>query len=90
MSMQYQNQLLAHKVQELKKEVERLKEKCNNQAMILRGLTPEKFPNTFFIHGTMGQKDNNGMPEGLLVVPSYGVDFSYVYVRTDKTTGPKW
>ena len=71
-------------------EIERLRKKCDDQAMILRRLTPDKFPDTIFISGVLGTKDQNGMPEKLLVVPSYGVDFAYVYERTDKTTGPEW
>jgi hypothetical protein len=58
--------------------------------MILRRLTPEQYPNTFFISGVLGDKDQNNMPEKLLVVPAYGVDFSYVYEYTGKTTGPEW
>lgn len=77
-------------VEELQAEVERLREKCDRQAMILRRLTPENYPDTFFIHGTLGEKDSNGMPEKLLVVPAYGVDFSYVYEYTGKATGPEW
>jgi hypothetical protein len=71
-------------------EIERLKEKCNTQAMILRRLSPDKFPDTYFIHSGVGEKDQNNMPEKLLVCPAYGVDFSYVYERTGKTTGPEW
>lgn len=71
-------------------EIERLREKCDRQAMILRRLTPENFPDTLFISGTLGDKDQNNMPEKLLVVPAYGVDFAYIYERTEKTTGPEW
>jgi hypothetical protein len=71
-------------------EIERLREKCDKQAMILRRLTPDKFPDTFFIHGHLGTKDQNGLPEKLLVVPAYGCDWSQIYVKTDKTTGPEW
>ena len=71
-------------------EIERLKEKCNNQAMILRRMAPNRFPDTYFIHSGVGEKDQNGMPEKLLVCPAYGLDFSYVYERTEKTTGPEW
>ena len=74
----------------LTEEIERLTKKCDMQAMILRRLTPENHPDTIFIHGTLGEKDDNGMPEKLLVVPAYGVDFSYIYKRTDKITGPEW
>ena len=71
-------------------EIERLKEICNKQAMILRRLSPDKFPDTYFIHSGMGEKDKNGMPERLLVCPAYGVDFSYVYEYTGMVSGTEW
>lgn len=71
-------------------ELERLREKCNMQAMILRRLTPDKYPNTYFIHGELGEKDQNGMPEKIMVVPAYGCDWSQIYERTKKTIGPEW
>lgn len=71
-------------------EIERLVKKCDTQAMILRRLTPDKYPDTLFIHALIGERDFNNMPEKLLVVPAYGCDFSYVYERTEKTTGPEW
>jgi hypothetical protein len=80
----------ADRIEELEAEVERLKAKCDMQATILRRLTPETHPGTFFIYGTLGDKDQNGMPEKLMVIPTYGVDFSYIYVRDEKTTGPEW
>jgi len=74
----------------LRSEILRLKEKCDKQAEFLRRIDPERFPNTLFIHALVGEKDQNGMPDKLLVVPAYGVDFSYVYQNTGKTTGPEW
>jgi hypothetical protein len=71
-------------------ELEQLKEKCNRQAMILRRLTPENFPNTYFICGEAGEKDINGLPETIMVVPAYGVDWNMTYKRTGKTYGPEW
>ena len=71
-------------------EIERLQKKCDLQTMILRRLDAEKFPGTYFIHSGIGETDHNGMPEKLLVVPAFGVDFSYIYQRTEKTTGPEW
>lgn len=71
-------------------EISRLKQKCDRQANILRWLTPENHPDTLFVSGVLGERDQNGMPEKLLVVPAYGVDFSYIYERTEKTTGPEW
>jgi len=74
----------------LTQEIKRLTEKCDKQAMILRRLTPEKHPDTLFISDVLGKRDMNNMPEKLLVVPAYGVDFSYIYEYTGKTTGPEW
>ena len=71
-------------------EIERLQKKCDLQTMMLRRLDAEKFPGTYFIHSGLGETDQNGMPDKLLVVPAYGVDFSYVYQNTGKTTGPEW
>ena len=80
----------AEEIERLRAENERLAEKCDRQAMILRRLAPENYPDTFFISGVLGNKDQNNMPEKLLVVPAYGVDFAYIYERTEKTTGPEW
>lgn len=71
-------------------EILRLRNKCDMQANILRRLTPENHPDTLFISGVLGERDQNNMPEKLLVVPAYGVDFVYIYERTEKTTGPEW
>lgn len=77
-------------MRDLERENERLRRKCDMQAKILQSLTPDRHPDILFIHAQLGEKDSNRMPERLLVVPAYGVDFSYVYQRTDKTTGPEW
>lgn len=71
-------------------EIQRLREKCDKLTTMFRRLTPDKFPDTLFIHGVSESKDTNNMPERLYVVPAYGCDFSYVYERTDKTVGPEW
>lgn len=71
-------------------EIERLREKCDKQAMILRRLNPENFPDTYFICGEAGKKDQNGMPQKIMVAPAYGVDFSYEYVYNGRVTGPEW
>lgn len=71
-------------------EIARLKEKCDMQAMILRRLTPENYPDVLFISGVLGQRDQNNMPEKIMVVPAYGVDFSYIYEYTGKTVGQEW
>lgn len=71
-------------------EIERLRDKCDKQATMLRRLMPDKFPWTPFITSVGGGIDENRMPERLYVVPAYGCDFSYVYERTEKTVGPEW
>ena len=71
-------------------EIKRLRKIRNDQAMILRRLTPDKFPDTLFISGTLGEKDQNNMPDKLLVCPAYGVDFCYIYEYTGKTVGTEW
>lgn len=81
---------LQAQVDQLRTEVERLTRKSDLQAKILRQITPDKFPGTYFVHTELGKKDPNGMPEKLLVVPAYGVDFSYIYEYTGKTTGAEW
>lgn len=77
-------------VDDLRAENLRLTRKADLQADMLRRLDAERFPGTYFVHSGMGETDHNGMPEKLLVVPAYGVDFSYVYQYTGKTTGPEW
>ena len=80
----------ADRIEALEAEVQRLKAKCDLQATILQHLSPDKFPNVPFIHGTLGEKDQNGMPQKLMVIPALGVEFSYIYEYTGKTTGPEW
>lgn len=75
-------------IERLRAEVDRLKDKCNRQARILQSLTPDKFPGVLFICGRGGQVDKNGLPDRLYICPSYGVDWSEVYVRYEKTIGP--
>jgi hypothetical protein len=72
------------------KEIERLREKCDRQAMILRRLNADKHPDTYFISGESGNKDQNGMPKHIWVVPEYGVDWHMVYERTEIASGPGW
>lgn len=71
-------------------EIERLKKKCDKQAMILRSFFPDKFPDSYFICGEVGEKDQNGMPKKILVAPAYGVDFAYEYEYAGKVSGPEW
>lgn len=49
----------------------------------------EKLGNIYFICGELGVKDDNNMPQKILVCPAYGVDFSYVYEYNGVITGPE-
>ena len=71
-------------------EIERLRDKCDKQAMILRRLAPEKFPDTLFISGVLGERDKNNMPKKLMVVPAYGVDFAYIYEYNGNNMTQEW
>ena len=77
-------------VEAVAKENARLTDIVTRMSRIYKHLNPENHPGVYFIHGSLGSYDQNGMPEKLLIVPSYGADFSYIYERTDKVTGPEW
>jgi len=47
-------------------------------------MMPEKSPDTYFICGEAGSKNDNNLPEKVMICPAYGVDFFEVYRREDK------
>jgi len=61
-------------------EIERLRDKCDKQATVLKAAFPEQ-SGGFFICGESGEKDRNGMPNKLLVCPAYGLDWFVVYKK---------
>lgn len=75
---------------QLEAEVERLTDKCDRQAMMLRRIFPDRNPDTYFICGEGGEKDANGLPATIFVCPAYGCDFSTVYERTECGIHPEW
>lgn len=44
----------------------------------------------YFIAGALGEVDRNSLPEKLLICPAYGCDWTQIYERTDRATGPEW
>jgi hypothetical protein len=60
------------------------------KAIIRHNVLAEKLGDIFFICGETGSKDDNGLPENILVCPAYGVDWFQVYKRTEKTHGPQY
>ena len=65
-------------------EILRLKEKCDKQATMLRRLFPDKYDGFYFICGEIGSKDNNGLPDHILVCPAFGSDCIETYSRKVK------
>lgn len=50
----------------------------------------EKLGNRYFICGEGGDKDDNGLPDRLLVCPAYGCDWFQVYEKSSKSAGTEW
>lgn len=78
-----------HKVRDLlleaRNEIETHKKLGEKLAVIVRRIYAEQLPNTWFVCGESGQKDQNGLPMYIEVCPAYGVDWSHVYVKTART-----
>jgi hypothetical protein len=49
----------------------------------LKHSSPEKFPDTYFITGASGNKDNHGMPDTVFLCPAYGLDYVVAYKKVD-------
>lgn len=77
-------------LEKLRQDVETYKKGYEAAMKIVRSTYPDRFPNSYFIHGEFGEKDQNGLPEKLMIVPAYGVDWFQVYQKTDETFGPEW
>lgn len=60
------------------------------ESIIRHNVLAEKLGDIFFICGETGSKDDNGLPENILVCPAYGCDWFQVYTRTEKAHGPEW
>lgn len=50
----------------------------------------EKLGNIYFIAGSLGESDKNGLPDKLVICPAYGVDWVQIYVKTGETFGTEW
>lgn len=78
-----------HKVSDLlmrcRDEIERLKEKCDKQAMVIRRMYVDEYPNQWFAWNGLGERDQNGLPQYIEVVPAHGVGWTQLYEKTDRT-----
>jgi len=59
------------------------------QTKVLSHLFPER-SGAYFICGESGDKDEMGLPERILVCPSYGLDGMAVYTKTTDYTAPQY
>ena len=66
-------------------EIEALTAIMAKQQEIIRRIYADKFPNTWFVTSGYGEKDKSGLPQFVEIVPSYGVGWSQVYEKTDRT-----
>jgi hypothetical protein len=53
--------------------------------MVIRRMFVEEFPDTWFAWHGYGEKDRNGLPQYIEVVPAHGVGWTQVYERTERT-----
>jgi len=67
-----------------------LRELRKIKAIIKHTVLAEKLGDIYFICGEGGSKNDNGLPQQILICPAYGVDWFQVYERTDKSHGPEW
>jgi hypothetical protein len=63
-------------------EADLLREENLKLKNILAKLLPDKTGH-YFICGESGEKDRNGMPEGVILCAAYGSDAVYHYKRVD-------
>ena len=78
-----------HKVADLlmkcRDEIERLVDKCDRQAMVIRRIYVDEYPDTWFAWHGFGEKDRNNLPQYIEVVPAHGVGWTQVYEKTERT-----
>lgn len=68
-------------------ELESMHDLLCKQQVIIRRVYAELLPDTWFVSGELGEKDSNGLPKFIEVCPAYGLDWSQLYEKTDKTIG---
>lgn len=60
-----------------------LRELRKLKSLIRHEVLAEKLGDRYFICGESGNKDNNNLPEKILICPAYGVAWFQVYEKTD-------
>lgn len=57
---------------------------------MVRHLSAEKLEGVFFICGEAGEKDAMGLPEKIMVCPTYGLDGFAIYTKTSGYSAPEY
>ena len=70
-------------------EVLLLRKKVEKYETILKHAMAEK-TGVFFICGVAGEKDTSGLPDKVLICPTYGLDGFQVYKKDGKYSTPGW
>lgn len=68
-------------------EIEKLRADNAKLREILRHMFPEK-SNDFFICGHIGERDSLGLPDKVLICPTYGLDGFAIYQKVGEYTSP--
>lgn len=66
-------------------EIEELTKLLEKQQEIIRRVYVDHFPNTWFPTNGIGETDSNGLPEYIEVCPAYGVGWTILYKKTERT-----
>jgi len=74
-------------VKEAADELESMHNLLCKQQVIIRRIYAEQLHDTWFVSGEIGEKDANGLPKYIEVCPAFGVDWSQIYEKTDRTIG---
>jgi hypothetical protein len=65
-------------------------EKLRRVHTMVRHLSAEKLEGVFFICGEGGEKDAMGLPEKILVCPTFGLDGFAIYTKTSNYSAPEY
>lgn len=87
--MELEKETYEGELKKLREDVETFKNGYEAAMRIVKSTYAERFPNSYFIHGDLGEVDENGLPDKIMIVPAYGVDWFQIYVKTDQTYGPE-
>lgn len=68
------------------KTLEELTEENVRLKKILNHIYSEK-TGSYFICGEAGPKDSTGLPDKIMICPTYGLDWFVVYQKTEKSYG---